>query len=103
MKEYKIWVGAKKRSKDIGVPFSITPFDILIPVVCPLLGIKLVCSNAKTSPNSPSLDRIDSSKGYTKDNIMVISHRANTIKNNATLNELKTIVKNLEAVWPIST
>ena len=41
-----------------------------------------------------SLDRIDSSKGYVKDNIWVISHKANSIKNNATLTELKLIIKN---------
>ncbi len=45
---------------------------------------------------SPSLDRIDSTKGYTKGNIWVISNRANTLKNDATLSELKLLVERLE-------
>ena len=45
---------------------------------------------------APSLDRIDSSKGYIVGNISVISLRANMLKNNATLNELKMIVKWLD-------
>jgi hypothetical protein len=45
---------------------------------------------------SPSIDRVDSSKGYTKDNIQVISHRANNLKNNATLEELRKLVTYVE-------
>jgi predicted RND superfamily exporter protein len=45
---------------------------------------------------TPSLDRIDSKKGYTPDNVWVISHRANQIKNDATIEELKLITENLE-------
>lgn len=38
---------------------------------------------------------IDSSKGYIKGNVWVVSKRANTIKNNATLEELELLVANL--------
>ena len=41
--------------------------------------------------NSYSLDRIDSTKGYTIENLMVISNRANRIKNNASNEELEKI------------
>lgn len=45
---------------------------------------------------SPSLDRIDSSKGYVKGNVRVISARANMLKNNATVEELTLVLKDLK-------
>jgi len=78
--------------------FTIEQKDIIIPDTCPLLGIPLVFHRGKGSQqgNSPSLDRIDSTKGYIKGNVWVISNRANTLKNDASLQELKTLVENLE-------
>jgi hypothetical protein len=37
---------------------------------------------------SPTLDRIDNAKGYVKGNVCVISKKANTMKNNATPEEV---------------
>ena len=82
-----MWSRAKYRAKQKDLDFNITKEDIVIPDTCPLLG---------TPMESPSLDRIDSSKGYTKGNVWVISNRANTLKNDATLTELKTLVENLQ-------
>lgn len=48
--------------------------------------------------NYATLDKIDPSKGYTVGNVQIISSRANTIKNDASLEELKTIVKNWESL-----
>ena len=45
--------------------------------------------------NSPSLDRIDNSKGYIKGNVWVISQKANAMKNSATLEELKIFSTNI--------
>lgn len=39
---------------------------------CELTGIKFQQATKGKSPISPSIDRIDSSKGYTKDNIRII-------------------------------
>lgn len=47
-------------------------------------------------PASASLDRLDSSRGYTPDNVWVISWRANQIKSNATLSELRTLCDALD-------
>jgi hypothetical protein len=87
---------SKSRAKRRGFEHSITIHDIHIPEFCPLLGIPLFPgTNGKVGPNSPTLDRIDSSKGYTPDNVWVISYKANTIKSNATPEELLTIATRL--------
>lgn len=46
---------------------------------------------------SASLDRRECEKGYVPGNVAVISYRANTIKSDATVDELKSIVKWMEA------
>lgn len=82
----RMWSRAKYRAKQKGLDFNITKEDIVIPDVCPLLSTPMV---------SPSLDRKDPTKGYVKGNVWVISNRANTLKNDATLEELQTLVENL--------
>lgn len=87
---------AKKRAKENGFEFSITPDDIVIPEICPLLQIPIFRNVGVLGGNSPSLDRIDSSRGYISGNVWVISHRANAIKNNSTIKEMKMLLKNWE-------
>lgn len=89
---------AKARAKRKGLPFNITVEDIVIPTHCPLLGIPLA-SGRKTTPNSPSLDRMIPRLGYVKGNVWVISHRANAIKHNATLEELEALARNLRRAF----
>ena len=84
-REARLWSSAKERSRKAGVPFDIQIADIVIPERCPILGIPLVISERTFSDTSPSLDRIDPSLGYVRGNIQVISHKANTMKNNGTL------------------
>ena len=79
---------AKRRAKEKQLPFSITYKDIVIPDVCPILGIPLLYNGEKMTPNSPSLDAIVPEKGYVKGNIQVISVRANAMKNDASKEEL---------------
>ena len=80
---------ARERAREKGLAFSITPDDIDIPTVCPILGLVLRHSTGPgAGPESPSLDRIDPTKDYTPDNIQVISHKANAMKQNATREEL---------------
>ena len=86
---------AKSRAKAKNIEFDLDVSDITLPEMCPLLNIKLA-SNNKISDNSYSLDRIDSSKGYIKGNVWIISNRANAIKNNASLEELELLVYNLK-------
>jgi len=81
---------AKQRSKELGRDFNIEVSDIVIPDVCPVLGIPLNmnCGRSGAYRNSPSLDRIDNTKGYVKGNIQVISQLANAMKCHASNEEL---------------
>lgn len=95
--EKRLLYNAKNRAKEQGFSFDLTLEDIVIPESCPLLDIKLERNTGGKSASdfSPSLDRIDSSKGYIKGNVWVISYRANKIKNNATPQELLQIASKL--------
>lgn len=86
VKKYMI-IDAKKRSKHKNIPFCITEENISIPDICPVLGIPIIQAVGQPTNNSPSLDRIIPSLGYVAENIRVISHRANTIKRDMTLEE----------------
>lgn len=86
---------ARNRAKTKGVPFNITINDFQIPEVCPALGIEISLDGTQRD-NSPSLDRIMPPMGYVKGNVMVISNRANRIKNNASAHELRAIADFLE-------
>ena len=81
---------AKRRAKKNQMEFTIEVSDIIIPDKCPLLGIPIDSYNTWQGTH-PSIDRIDSTKGYVKGNVMVISHRANILKNNSTPIELLTL------------
>lgn len=88
--EWKMHQRAKQRCKKSGLAFSISVDDITIPDVCPILGIKLNMNSGKSGAykNSPSLDRVDNTKGYIKGNIQVISQLANAMKGAASDEEL---------------
>lgn len=86
--ESKMLYDARTRAKKTGVPCTIGINDIIIPFVCPILGISIKkSSNGTWSDNSPSLDRIIPQLGYIPGNIAVISHRANVIKSYGTAEE----------------
>lgn len=82
---------ARSRARLQGVPFALTPEDITIPERCPVLGIPMAPSEGRARAGSPSLDKIIPALGYVPGNVAVISHRANQIKNNATLDELEAV------------
>jgi len=89
--EKNLWRKAKYRAKSKNLEFNISLEDIIVPENCPVLDTKLEVSNIKRTGNSPSLDRIDNSKGYVKGNVIVISFRANRIKSDASIDELEKI------------
>ena len=85
---------AVKRSKKKKTKVTLTKKDIQNMAVqhCPILGIKLIIGSQDWF-NSPSLDRIDNNKGYTKDNVIMVSHMANSIKNQATPDQILKVGK----------
>lgn len=91
-KEKELLRAAKGRARNKLLDFDLELTDIIIPKKCPVLGTPLKLNFGKVGHTSPTIDRIDSSKGYTKDNICIISHRANTLKSNGTLEELEAVL-----------
>lgn len=89
---------ARARAKKNGLPFNITIDDISFGETCPVLGIPFVFGKDKPSHQSPTLDKLIPTRGYVRGNVCVISHRANWIKNNATLGELKKLVAWMESL-----
>lgn len=86
----------KSSAKRRGIPFDLTPSqlnELTFPITCPVLGIRLVFHTGASEDNSVSFDRIDSSKGYTIDNIVVVSNRANKLKSDATVEELQMLAE----------
>ena len=86
---------AKCRAKKSGIPFNITPDDVVIPELCPYLGIPLTKGEGVFHANSPSLDRVLPTLGYVKENVRVISYKANSMKRDATTEELRLFAINI--------
>lgn len=95
---------AKRRSKKRGWDFDLEESDVVIPEVCPVLGIPLFRGYAEgkrtPGPNSPSLDRVNPTLGYVKGNVRVISWKANRIKTDATAQELELVLAYVRRVSP---
>lgn len=94
---------ARQRGRKRGLPATIMPADLIWPTHCPVLGIELDYparagqrGKDRVAPNWPSLDRFDPTKGYVPGNVFVVSFRANTLKNNGSLEEFQGIVRYLQ-------
>ena len=88
-------IGARVRAKQLGLEFSITAKDVVIPEFCPVFGVPLEIGGGD---NAPSLDRIVGSKGYVPGNVIVVSHRANQLKRDASVAEMLTLAYFYEAL-----
>lgn len=81
----KLLRDAKRRALKAGVPFDLYEEDFDIPEVCPVLGIRM---ERGMGDRAPSLDRVVPALGYVRQNVIVVSTRANRLKGDATLAEL---------------
>lgn len=79
---------AKDRARARSLPFDITIDDVVVPPICPALGIPIVVGR-KRSATSPSLDRIQPHLGYVRGNVRVLSDRANRMKGAQNLAQLR--------------
>jgi|ERR1700731_185864 len=89
---------ARNNAKRNNLPCTIKKNDVVIPEFCPLLGIKIECTSGPRTDNSPSLDKIIPEFGYVPGNVWVVSWRANRLKSDSTLTELRMLVENLSKV-----
>lgn len=87
-REKNLYQQAKHRAKAKNILFNIDLSDVVIPKICPILGLPLKTTVDGDRDLSPSIDRIDNTKGYIKSNIQVISCKANSMKHTATESEL---------------
>lgn len=92
-RHYQMWDSAKQRARKKGLPFNISLEDIIIPEFCPVLGIRLSVLSGPYSSDKATLDRIVPQKGYVKGNVVVISMKANMIKNDATSEEIRKVAE----------
>lgn len=102
---------SRRRARIKDIPHNITIEDIQKEIdniknekdeyICPVLNIE-ICINTGTKRkynDSMSLDRINNSKGYIKGNICVISWRANKLKCDASIEEIKNMYNYIQSYY----
>jgi len=99
-KGYSLYHASKARAKrkNLYHDLTIEHIEAIWPEDdrCPVFGIRLAKGDGRATDNSPSLDRIDNTKGYEVGNVAVISFRANTIKNSSSVEELMAIINYIQ-------
>lgn len=97
-----LYTRVRTNAKARGIEFSIEMEDLVMPDICPVLGIEIrfrtEVGKPTADPFAPSLDRIDNTKGYIKGNVRIISYRANVLKNNMTKEEARLLYENFEKI-----
>ena len=95
--EYRLYTSRKHGARIAHREFLISPEDIKIPEVCPLLGLKLDTELGHSIiPQTATVDRVNNCLGYIPGNVRVISHKANCRKADHTLITTRLEIKELE-------
>jgi hypothetical protein len=89
-KIFKSVLGAKERAARKGLEYDLDSDSIynIVPVFCPVFKKQIIFSDKEMTP---TIDRFDNNKGYTMENIRIISRVANTRKNYGTLEDFAKI------------
>ena len=82
------WTRWKASAKARGLEFSISEEDLDWPRYCPYLGVELNYQSDDKADNVASLDRIDSTQGYVKGNVQIVSSLSNKMKSDASKDDL---------------
>lgn len=91
----RMFDNTKSSAKKRGIFFNLKESDIILPKKCPYTNFELtLTAGIGLLKTAATIDRIDNLKGYTKDNIIVISHCANRIKGEFSIIELVEFSKN---------
>jgi hypothetical protein len=98
--ERLMWLNRKLASEGVSAKDRKEWLAIIdCPDRCPVFGFEMNYLNSDPGRGrdyGPSLDRIDSNKGYELHNVQVISWRANRIKNDSTPEELRMLADYME-------
>ena len=93
----------RARSKIKNLEFNLTEeyLESIYPTegICPLLNIALDWDSPPYHDNTPSLDRIDNSKGYIKGNVHWVSWRANRLMSNMQPDEIFMLAQNYKKIY----
>lgn len=98
----KILNRCRTRSVKKGINCDLELDDIVIPGICPVLGIPIKENKGRPGAykDSISVDRIDNSKGYIKGNIQILSQLANQMKGAASIEELQKFADWINKTYP---
>lgn len=83
--------GSRSRAKERNFEHDIEIEDFEYHTHCPILNIAY--TYLEGSMSAPSLDRVDTTKGYVKGNVKIISRRANSLKSDASISDIEKLLK----------
>jgi len=102
--KWQALINIQDRSRRRGYTSDLEISDLPeLTATCPVLGIPYKKGSLKDKDASPSIDRKNPNLPYLKqykDNLVFISHRANRIKSNATVEELEKIIAYMQGHSP---
>jgi hypothetical protein len=91
----------RRRARKNGYETDLEMSDLpILTDSCPALGITYKKSKGPLADETVSIDKVNPNLPYLKkykDNLVFLSYKANRIKNNASLDELKSVVKYVES------
>ncbi len=90
---------AKSRASYLKVPFDLTPeyLENLWTGTCAALGVEISLTGSRVDEYVAELDRFIPEKGYIQGNVHFLSRKANRLKNNATVEQLRSICEWMES------